>query len=90
MVEPLEPAVACLVMEDLMFRAAGFALLCPAAEAINIRRDLVPLETSFRVAGLDALYGGTHREKSGALVERFEQATAMLIERIETRRELAG
>lgn len=65
------------------------ASLSDAAKAINIRRDLAPLETSFRLAGLDALYGGTHREKGGALVERFEQATAILIERIETRAGLA-
>jgi hypothetical protein len=64
--------------------------LSDAAQAINIRRDLVPLETSFRLAGLDGLYEGTHQEKGGALLAHFEQATAVLIERIETRRGLVG
>lgn len=64
--------------------------LSDAARAISIRRELVSMETSFRLAGLDSLYGGTHREKGGALVEHFEQTTAVLIERIETRRGLVG
>jgi len=36
MIEPLEPAVACFVVEDLMFCAAGFSLLCPAAKEIRL------------------------------------------------------
>jgi hypothetical protein len=41
MVEPLEPAVGCLVVEDLMFGAAGFALLGPATKEIRFVNHLI-------------------------------------------------
>ena len=47
MIEPLEPAVACFVVEDLMFCAAGFTLLRPAAKEIRFVHDLIRLCSPF-------------------------------------------
>ncbi|MES2658108.1 MAG: hypothetical protein V4689_05790 [Verrucomicrobiota bacterium] len=59
--------------------------LSAAARAITIRRDLVPLETSFRLAGLGDLYTGANKERGEALIERFMEATHRLVEMVETR-----
>lgn len=71
-----------------VLRAIGVgsdAGLSAPARAIAIRRELVPLETVFRLAGLDELFGGAHREKGDALVERFEEGINGLVTRLETR-----
>jgi hypothetical protein len=65
--------------------AAADPGLSAAARAIAIRRDLLPLETAFRLAGLDSLFGGAHREKGEALLARFDQGVNRLIGRLETR-----
>jgi len=65
--------------------AAADPKLSAAARAIAIRRDLVPLETAFRLAGLDEIYGGAHRELGESLVRRFAEGTSALIRILETR-----
>ncbi len=59
--------------------------MSPEARAIAIRRQLAPLETAFRLAGLPSLFAGTHRERGDALVEAFEAGTNRLIRTLETR-----
>ncbi len=61
-----------------------------AARAIAIRRDLLPLEASFRLAGLGALYTGTNKERGDTLIEHFMAATHRLVGMIETRVGLSG
>lgn len=59
--------------------------LSVAARAIAIRRYLLPLETSFRLAGLGDLYNGLSKDRGEALIERFMGATLCLVEMVETR-----
>lgn len=65
--------------------AAADPGLSPQARAIAIRRDLIPLETAFRQAGLGTLYADTHRERGEALVQGFENGTAALVRLLETK-----
>jgi hypothetical protein len=65
--------------------AAADPGLSPQARAIAIRRDLTPLESAFRQAGLATLYGDIHRERGEALVQGFENGTASLIRLLETK-----
>ena len=65
--------------------AASGTGLSAAARAIEIRRNLVPLETAFRLAGLDELYAGVSREKGESLIARFEAGTEMLLQQLEER-----
>jgi hypothetical protein len=61
-VEPLEPTVACLVVEDLMFRAAGIALLGPAAKEIGFVKDLICICGPFS----ERLASGTVNDRQAA------------------------
>jgi hypothetical protein len=47
MVETLEPAVACLVVEDLMFGTTGFSLFLPSPEEFRLTDDLSALYGPF-------------------------------------------
>lgn len=69
---------------------ANFPELSAAARAIAIRRDLLPLETSFRLAGLGDLYAGASKERGESLIGRFMEATRRLVEMVENRVGLPG
>ena len=43
MVETLEPSVACLVVEDLMFGTTGFSLFLPSPEEFRLADELSAL-----------------------------------------------
>ena len=64
---------------------ANLAELSVPAQAIAIRRDLVSLETSFRLAGLADLYAGASSERGEVLIDRFMGATHRLVSLIESR-----
>jgi hypothetical protein len=65
--------------------AAADPGLSPQARAIAIRRDLSPLESAFRLAGLGTLYADTQNERGEALVQGFENGTSTLVRFLETR-----
>lgn len=65
--------------------AAADPGLSTEARAIAIRRDLTPLESAFRQAGLGTLYVDTHRERGEVLVQGFENGSTALIRLMETR-----
>jgi len=69
---------------------ANLSDLSAAAQAIAIRRDLPPLETSFRLAGLGHLYAGASKERGEALIGHFMEATHRLVGMIEKRVGLPG
>jgi len=62
MVEALEPSVACFVVEDLMFGAAGFALLGPSAKKIRLVNHLIGICGPFP----ERLASGTVNERQEA------------------------
>lgn len=64
--------------------------LSAAARAIAVRRDLVPLETSFRLAGLGDLYSGASKGRGEDLIGRFMEATHRLVGMVEKRADLPG
>jgi hypothetical protein len=74
----------------LRMMEAAEPALSDAARAINIRRDLVRWKRRSALPGLFVCMAAPTVKKGGAPVEHFEQATAVLIERIETRRGLVG
>ena len=69
---------------------ANLPELSAAARAIAIRRDLVPLEKSFRLFALGDLYTGISKERGEALIGRFMEATHRLTEMVEKRVGLLG
>lgn len=69
--------------------AAAAPEMSPEARSIAIRRDLAPLETAFRLAGLPALYAETHRQQGAGMVDAFELGTTRLIQLLESRAGLA-
>lgn len=73
------------ILHVLNTLAAADPGLSSQARAIAIRRDLTPLESAFRQAGLGTLYADTHRERGEALVRGFENGTAALVGLLETR-----